>query len=184
MASASNFKSLCSIQMQDAALCVVWKIICITSAKCSKRFQNPIQKDSPRSHSNLDFFLCSDHPSTVLRTCCTLQSRFATRIFELLLFPPEGGGDHRGGVGVIGGRDSPWDERVGFEAPVSGGIAPLLLPHTRFAQSGRTPCLLPVVVPPFVGARLGHGMYSYACSGSGSRANGVCTVGCPGLARG
>ena len=26
MASASNFKSLCSIQMQDAALCVVWAL--------------------------------------------------------------------------------------------------------------------------------------------------------------
>ena len=75
------------------------------------------------------------------------------RIFELLLFPPWGGGDHRGGVGVTGGRDSPWNKRVGFETPVSGGNAPLLLPHTRFAQSGRGPCLLPVVVPPSVGAR-------------------------------
>ena len=78
----------------------------------------------------------------VLRTCCTLQSRSATRIFELLLFPPEGGGDHRGGVGVIGGRDSPWDERVGFEAPVSGGSTPLLLPHTHSAQAKGEPLLI------------------------------------------
>ena len=84
--------------------------------------------------------------------------------------PLEGGGDHRGGVGVIGGRDSPWDKRVGFEAPVSGGSTPLLLPHTRFAQvKGEAPayCLSLCRRPS------GHGMYSYACSGSGSSANGV-----------
>ena len=109
-------------------------------------------------------------PPDVLRTCCTLPSRSATRIFELLLFPPEGGGDHRGGVGVIGGRDSPWAERVGFEAPVSGGSTPLLLPHTRFAQvKGEAPayCLS------LCRRSSGHGMYSYACSGSGSAPIGV-----------
>ena len=89
--------------------------------------------------------------------------------------------DHRGGVGVTGGRDSPWNKRVGFEAPVSGGSTPLLLPHTRFAQvKGEAPayCLS------LCRRSSGHGMYSYACSGSGSSANGVMYRWMLGLARG
>ena len=112
-------------------------------------------------------------PLDVLRTCCTLQSRSATRIFELLLFPPEGGGDHRGGVGVTGGRDSPWNKRVGFEAPVSGGNAPLLLPHTHFAQVRATPLLIACRC---AAVRRGTACIAMHAAAAGPRPTGLCTV--------
>ena len=140
-----------------------------------KMFQNAIPKNPKRSLLSLQHTSRSlRHPSRLELAACSNQD-LQHGSSNSSSSPLEGGGDHRGGVGVIGGRDSPWDERVGFEAPVSGGSTPLLLPHTHSAQvKGEAPayCLSLCRRPS------GHGMYSYACSGSGSGANGVCTVGC------
>ena len=75
-------------------------IICITSANVSKDSKTRFQKIPPitPTHTSL-----APTP-LVLRTCCTLQSRSATRIFELLLFPPGGG---RGSSGGRGGHRRP-----------------------------------------------------------------------------
>ena len=137
-----------------------------------KMFQNAIPKNPKRSLLSLQHTSRSlRHPSRLELAACSNQD-LQHGSSNSSSSPLEGGGDHRGGVGVIGGRDSPWDERVGFEAPVSGGNAPLLLPHTHFVQGRANPLLIACRC---AAVRRGTACIAMHAAAAGPRPSGLCT---------